>query len=102
MHVMYCFFGMFFILKKETFIYPKNWKRTYSSIPLFPKVRFFSVFTFIKIIINVFNIFFNTISNNYPPIKFNQFKYSPLMYLKSIQKYLRNIENLFLWNKNKF
>ena len=49
--------------------------------------------TFIKNIINIYNLIynlsFNTFSNNYSPIKFNQFKYSPLIFFKSIQKYLK-------------
>ena len=61
---------------------------------------------FIKNMIKDYNLiyylFFNTFSNNYILIKFNQFKYSQLMFLKSIQKYFKNIENLFIWNKNKF
>ena len=55
----------------------------------FPKLRFSRVFTFIKNIINVYNLiynlFFNTLFNNYLPIKFNQFKYSQLIFLKNIQ-----------------
>ena len=34
-------------------------------------------------------------------MKFNQFKYSQLKFFKKIQKYLENIKNLFIWNKNK-
>ena len=75
-------------------------------LPLpFPKIRFSKVFMFIKNIINVYNLIynliFNTLYNNHPLIKFNQFKYSQLMFLKNKQKYLKNIKNLFLWNKKK-
>ena len=67
------------------------------------KVRFSKVFTFIKNLINIYNLiyflFYYTLSNNFPPMKFNQFKYSQLMFLKSIKKYLNNIENISLWNK---
>ena len=34
-------------------------------------------------------------------MKFNQFKYFQLIFLKSIKIYLNNIENLSLWNKKK-
>ena len=50
-----------------------------------PSVRFSRVSLFIKSIINVCNLFFNILSNKYPPIKFNQFT------LKTIQKYLKNL-----------
>ena len=72
---------------------------------LFPKVRFSRVCMLIKNIIKVFNLIYFllycTLSNNFPPMKFNQFKYSPFMFLKSIKKYLNNIENLSLWNNKK-
>ena len=74
-------------------------------LPLFLKVRFSRVCTLIKNLINVYNLIYfllyYTLSNNFPPMKFNQFKYSQLMFIKSIKKYLNNIENLFLWNKKK-
>lgn len=54
-----------------------------SYTPSFPENKIFQSFTFIKSIINVCNLFFNILSNKYPPIKFNQFN------LKSIQKYLK-------------
>ena len=38
---------------------------------VFPKVKLSKKFTFIKNIINIYNLFFN----NYSLIKFNQFKY---------------------------
>ena len=69
------------------------------------KVRFSRVCMFIKNLINVYNLihflFYYTLSNNFSPMKFNQFKYSQLMFFKSIKKYLNNIENLSLWNKKK-
>ena len=34
-------------------------------------------------------------------MKFNQFKYSQLVFLKSIKKYLNNTKNLSSWNKKK-
>ena len=34
-------------------------------------------------------------------MKFNQFKYFQLMFFKNIKKYLKNIENISLWNKKK-
>ena len=34
-------------------------------------------------------------------MKFNQFKYFYLMFFKSIKKYFKHIENLFLWKKIK-
>ena len=46
-------------------------------------------------------LLYHALSNNFPSMKFNQFKYSQLMFLKSIKKYLNNIENLSLWNKKK-
>ena len=44
-------------------------------------------------------LLYYTFFNNFPPMKFNQFKYSQLIFFKSIKKYFNNIENLFLWNK---
>ena len=53
---------------------------------------------FINNIINVYNLinnlFFN-FSNNYPPIKFNQFKYSQLMFLKVYKSALKYKNNYF-------
>ena len=65
-------------------------------LPLFPKVRFSRVCTLIKNLINVYNLiyflFYYTLSNNFLPRKFNQFKYSQLMFFKSIKKYFNNIK----------
>jgi len=59
----------------------------------------------IKNLINVYNLiyflFSYTLSDNFPSIKFNQFKYSQLMFFKNIKKHFNNIENLSLWNKKK-
>ena len=48
------------------------------------KVRFYKVFTFIKNSINVYNLIFlllyYILSNNFSPLKFNQFKYFHLMF----------------------
>ena len=68
-------------------------------LSLFPKARFSRVFTLIKNLVNVYTLIYfllyYTLYNKFPPIKFNQFK-SQLMFLKSIKKYLNNIENLSL------
>ena len=75
-------------------------------LPLFQKVRFSRVCTLIKNLINIYNLIYfllyYTISNNFPPMKFNQFKHFQLMFFKSIKIYLNNIENLYSWNKKKY
>ena len=67
---------------------------------MFPKIRFSRICTLIKNLINVYNLIYfliyYTLSNNFPPTKFNQLKYSQLLFFKSIKKYLNNIENLSL------
>ena len=67
---------------------------------MFPKVKFSKMFALIKNSINVYNLIFlliyYTLSNNFSPMKFNQFKYSQLIFFESIKKYLNNIENLSL------
>ena len=61
-----------------------------STTPSVPEVRFYRVCMLIKNLINVYNLIYfllyYTLSNNFSPIKFNQFKYSQLMFLKSIKK----------------
>ena len=52
---------------------------------MFPKIKIFKVFMLIKNSINIYNLTFfllyYTLSNNFSPIKFNQFKYFHLIYL---------------------
>ena len=80
-------------------------RRDNKILPPFPKVRFSRVCTLIKNLINVYNLIYfllyYTLFNNFSPMKFSQFKYSQLMFLKTIIKYLNNIENLSLWSKKK-
>ena len=56
------------------------------------KLTFSRMYTLIKNLINVYNLIYfllyYTFSNNFSPMKFNQFKYSQLMFLKNIKKYL--------------
>ena len=71
------------IKKKQIYLYNK-------LLPLFLKVIFFRVCTLIKNLINIYSLIYfllyYTLSNNFSSIKFNQFKYSQLMFLKNVKK----------------
>ena len=68
------------------------YSRLTNTPSVFPKVRFSKVCTHIKNLINFYNLiyflFYYTLSNNFLPMKFNQFKYSQLMFLKNIKSIL--------------
>ena len=84
-----------FFLSELSLCVSLKMKGLINKMLLFSKVKFSRIYVLIKKLINIYNLiyflFYYTFFNNLSPIKFNQFKYSQLMFFKNIKKSLNNM-----------